>query len=49
MSELVVAGSSATVVSTGLTGRDTGDLTDCTPQLLDGKLATIIAVRGVTS
>lgn len=45
MSELAVTGSSAT----GLTGRDTGDFTGCTPQLVDGKLATIIAVLGVTS
>lgn len=49
VSELAVTGSSATVFNTGLTGRDTGDFTGCTPQLVDGKLATIIAVLGVTS
>lgn len=46
---LVVAGSSAAEFNTELTGTGTCDLTGCTPQLADGKLATIIAVLGVTS
>lgn len=49
VSELVLTGSSATAFNTGLTGRDAGNLTAGTPQLVDGKLATIIAVLGVTS
>lgn len=48
VSGLVVTGCSATAFNTGLTGRDTGGFTDCTPQLAEGKLATIIAVLGVT-
>lgn len=46
---LVVAGSSSVAFKTGLTGRGTGDFTGCVPQLVAGKLATIIAVLGVMS
>lgn len=46
---LVVAGSSSAEFKTGLTGRGTGGFTGCVPQLVAGKLATIIAVLGVMS
>lgn len=45
----MVAGSSSAELKTGLTGRGTGDFTGCVPQLVAGKLATIIAVLGVMS
>lgn len=46
---LAVAGSSSAEFKTGLAGRGTGDFTACVPQLVAGKLATIIAVLGVMS
>lgn len=46
---LVVVGSSSAEFKIGLTGRGTGDFTGCVPQLVAGKLATIIAVLGVMS
>lgn len=46
---LVVAGSSSVEFRIGLTGRGTGDFPGCVPQLVAGKLATIIAVLGVMS
>lgn len=45
----VVAGTAEAVVTAGLTVTGTVAFTDCTPEPADGRLATIIAVLGVTS
>lgn len=45
----VVAGTAEAVVTAGLTVTGTVAFTGCTPELADGRLATIIAVLGVTS
>lgn len=46
---LLVVGATEAVVTAGLTVTGTVAFTGCTPELADGRLATIIAVLGVTS
>lgn len=46
---LLVVGTTEAVVTAGLTATGIVAFTGCTPELADGRLATIIAVLGVTS